>query len=230
MRDIERDLLQMESALAAGNANQHLAPTVGLSSPMTPAPGQILVTERTASFLSCPASTVRQTDEGTVMIDDSYVTAPDSAGMTLDVNFVLANWTVRMFPRLARLKVVRSWRAVRVLPKDGFPIYDQSTSHPEAFVAGCHSGVTLAAAHALYLAPMIAAGKLDAGACGRATGHRLQPRRADRRYETASVGASGGADVSGRYRFATRRRGDPISRDTGVSPGRGWCGCDGNRR
>jgi hydrogen cyanide synthase HcnC len=56
---------------------------------------------------------------------------------------------------------VRSWRAIRVMPADGFPIYDQSTSHPGAFLVTCHSGVTLAAAHALQLAPMIAAGQLD---------------------------------------------------------------------
>jgi glycine/D-amino acid oxidase-like deaminating enzyme len=44
---------------------------------------------------------------------------------------------------------------------DGFPIYEQSTAAPGAFLATCHSGVTLAAAHALELAPMIAAGALD---------------------------------------------------------------------
>jgi glycine/D-amino acid oxidase-like deaminating enzyme len=46
------------------------------------------------------------------------------------------------------------------LAKDGFPIYQQSQSHPGAFVATCHSGVTLAGAHALVLAPMIASGAL----------------------------------------------------------------------
>jgi glycine/D-amino acid oxidase-like deaminating enzyme len=32
---------------------------------------------------------------------------------------------------------------------DGYPIYDQSEQYPGAFTAVCHSGVTLAAAHAL---------------------------------------------------------------------------------
>jgi glycine/D-amino acid oxidase-like deaminating enzyme len=45
---------------------------------------------------------------------------------------------------------------------DGFPIYEQSRAAPGAFVVTCHSGVTLAAAHALELAPMIAGGALDA--------------------------------------------------------------------
>ena len=58
------------------------------------------------------------------------------------------------------VRVVRSWAALRVMSQDGFPIYQQSDTCPGAFVATCHSGVTLAAAHALNLAPMIAAGRL----------------------------------------------------------------------
>jgi glycine/D-amino acid oxidase-like deaminating enzyme len=43
---------------------------------------------------------------------------------------------------------------------DGFPIYAQSRECPGAWVIACHSGVTLAAAHACVLAPAIRAGKL----------------------------------------------------------------------
>jgi len=43
---------------------------------------------------------------------------------------------------------------------DSYPIYAQSESHPGAFVALCHSGVTLAAFHAEILAGAIAAGSL----------------------------------------------------------------------
>ena len=38
---------------------------------------------------------------------------------------------------------------------DGFPIYEESSEFPGAFVVTCHSGVTLAAAHALKLAPQL---------------------------------------------------------------------------
>jgi glycine/D-amino acid oxidase-like deaminating enzyme len=67
-----------------------------------------------------------------------------------------------MFPRLKPLNVVRTWAALRVMTPDGFPIYQQSVSSPGAFVATCHSGVTLAANHALVLAPLIARGALPA--------------------------------------------------------------------
>ena len=148
--------------LAAGNANAHLAPMVGLHAPMKPERGQILVTERLKPFLSHPMVTLRQTDEGTVMIGDSREEGVDPADMNLPINGVMASRAVRMFPILGTVNVVRAWRAIRVMPADGFPIYDQSATHPGAFLVTCHSGVTLAAAHALHLAPMIAAGSLDA--------------------------------------------------------------------
>lgn len=148
--------------LAAGNASATLAPQIGLAAPMAPERGQILVTERLAPFMPLPFSTLRQTDEGSLLIGDSRAAGTTPEGLDPPINTMLARRAVQIFPQLARVQVVRSWRAVRVMPRDGFPIYQQSATHPGAFVATCHSGVTLAAAHALTLAPMIAAGALDA--------------------------------------------------------------------
>jgi glycine/D-amino acid oxidase-like deaminating enzyme len=47
------------------------------------------------------------------------------------------------------------------MPPDGLPIYDQSERFAGAFTANCHSGVTLAAAHANLFAPMVVAGALE---------------------------------------------------------------------
>ena len=79
----------------------------------------------------------------------------------MSVNQAMAARAVRIFPILARLNVVRMWSGIRVMTRDGFPVYDQSERYPGAFVVCCHSGVTLAANHALTLAPMIVAGRLD---------------------------------------------------------------------
>lgn len=148
-------------ALAAGNANMRLAPMVGLDCPMKPERGQIVVTERLRPFLNYPVVTLRQTDEGTVMMGDSKEESTDPSGLTLGVSATEASRAVRMFPILKNANVVRTWSAIRVMTKDGFPIYDESESHPGAFTVCCHSGVTLAANHALTVAPMIARGKLD---------------------------------------------------------------------
>lgn len=147
--------------LAAGNANQTLAPMVGLLAPMGPTRGQIVVTERTMPFLPHPLTTIRQTDEGTVMIGDSKEDELDDRVQNHPVNAVMADRAQRMFPHLARLNVVRSWTGIRVMPKDGFPIYEQSETHPGAFVACCHSGVTLAANHAFDIARMVKEGALE---------------------------------------------------------------------
>lgn len=148
-------------ALAAGNANMRLAPMVGLDCPMRPERGQIVVTERLRPFLNYPVVTLRQTDEGTVMIGDSKEESVDPTGLTIGVSATEAERAVRMFPLLGSANVVRTWSAIRVMTQDGFPIYDESQSHPGAFTVCCHSGVTLAANHALTIAPMIARGALD---------------------------------------------------------------------
>jgi glycine/D-amino acid oxidase-like deaminating enzyme len=150
-----------KTVLAAGNANQTLAPMVGLYAPMGPTRGQIVVTERTMPFLRHPLTTIRQTDEGTVMIGDSKEDELDERVLKHSISAVMADRAQRMFPHLARLNVVRTWAGIRVMPQDGFPIYDQSETHPGAFVACCHSGVTLASNHAFEVARMVAAGALE---------------------------------------------------------------------
>lgn len=146
--------------LAAGIDNVRLAPLVGLDVPVRPQRGQLIVTEKTAPFLHYPVQTVRQTDEGGLMLGDSQEEVGADPTVTTQVTSVLADRAVRMFPQIASLNIVRTWAALRVMTKDGFPVYDQSESCPGAFSAACHSGVTLAAAHALMLAPHIAAGNL----------------------------------------------------------------------
>ncbi len=146
--------------LAAGLGNARLAPMVGLDAPVKPSKGQIIVTEKTDAFLHNPMVTIRQTDEGGIMIGDSQEDRGFDTIVRQPILSVMAERAVRMFPRLAGLNVVRSWSALRVMSPDGFPIYDQSLSHPGAFVVTCHSGVTLAANHVLTLAPAILSGGL----------------------------------------------------------------------
>jgi hydrogen cyanide synthase HcnC len=148
--------------LTAGIGNARLAPMVGLDAPVRPQRGQLIVTEKAAPFLNYPVVTIRQTDEGGIMVGDSQEEAGADPTVGLPVISVMAERAVRMFPLLGRLNVVRTWAALRVMTRDGFPIYDQSSSCPGAFLATCHSGVTLAANHALALAPLIAAGELPA--------------------------------------------------------------------
>lgn len=158
--------------LAAGIGNARLGPMVGLDVPVRPQRGQLIVTEKTAPFLHYPVSTVRQTDEGGVMLGDSQEEAGLDSSIGHSVIAVLADRAARMFPRLGALNITRTWAALRVMTKDGFPVYEQSTACPGAFVFTCHSGVTLAANHALALPGCIIEGSLPA-----ATFHAFSSRR-----------------------------------------------------
>ena len=146
--------------LAAGLGNAKLAPLFGLNAPVCPQRGQILVTERAGRVFEMPTTTVRQTIEGGIMIGDSMEDVGFDISQRPDVMRAMAERAVRSFPFLAELQVVRAWAALRVMPPDGTPIYDKSEKFPGAFTANCHSGVTLAGAHANAFAPMVAAGAL----------------------------------------------------------------------
>jgi glycine/D-amino acid oxidase-like deaminating enzyme len=147
--------------LAAGLGNAALAPLFGLSAPVRPQRGQILVTERTERIWPIPLGSLRQTLEGSIMMGSSEEEVGLDTGQKPEVMEAIAARAVRTFPWLAELQIVRAWAALRVMPPDGKPIYDESEKFPGAFTANCHSGVTLAGAHANAFAPMVAGGALD---------------------------------------------------------------------
>ena len=60
----------------------------------------------------------------------------------------IADDAVALMPGLAQLQLVRTWGALRVMSPDGAPIYQRSHKYSGAFGVCCHSGVSLAAAHA----------------------------------------------------------------------------------
>ena len=149
--------------LAAGLGNRDLALQVGLHAPVVPTRGQVLVTERVQPFLHSPTNKLRQTDEGSVQIGDSVEDVGFDESTTTDILQFMARRAVRSFPLLRDMNIVRAWAALRVMTPDGFPIYEESASCPGAFVATCHSGVTLAATHVLRVAPWMAGGAAPEG-------------------------------------------------------------------
>ena len=154
------ELVAPRIVIAAGLGSVALAAQVGLDVPLRPQRGQVLVTERFEPFLPLPASGLRQTGEGTVMIGATQEETGFDLSTTSDAASRLSRKTVEIVPGLANAKLVRQWAGLRVMTPDGYPIYAQSQTHPGAFVALCHSGVTLAAFHARELARAIRDGDL----------------------------------------------------------------------
>ena len=146
--------------LAAGLGNQALGAMVGLNVPVRPVRGQIIVTERMQPVLNMPTLMIRQTVEGTIMIGESREESGFDDSTSPEVVHTLAQRAVKTFPFLRHARIVRSWGALRVMSPDGLPVYEQSAQFPGAFVCTCHSGVTLAAAHARHYARFVAEGAL----------------------------------------------------------------------
>lgn len=148
--------------LGAGLGNRALGAMVGLNVPVQPVRGQIIVTERVQPVLPMPTLMIRQTLEGTIMIGESREEAGFDDATTPEIVRTLAERAVKTFPFLRNVRIVRTWGALRVMAPDGLPIYEQSREFPGAFVCTCHSGVTLAAAHALHYAQYVIDGALPA--------------------------------------------------------------------
>lgn len=148
--------------IAAGLGTKALAAQVGLDIPIRAQRGQILVTERIEPFLPFPMSGMRQTREGSVLIGLTHEEVGLDTATTTAAAAALSANALRRIPGLREVKLVRQWAGLRVMTPDGHPIYAESDSQPGVFVALCHSGITLAAAHAGMFARSMAEGRLPA--------------------------------------------------------------------
>ncbi|AHV94203.1 FAD dependent oxidoreductase family protein [Bordetella holmesii 30539] len=144
--------------IAAGLGSIRLGPMVGLDVPLRPQRGQILVTERLAPILPVPANGIRQTGEGTVMVGLTQEEVGFDLSTTTDAAVRMSRNALRVLPALAQARLVRQWSCLRVMTPDGCPVYASSQHFPGAYIALCHSGVTLAAVHAGEYARSLAAG------------------------------------------------------------------------
>ena len=145
--------------MAAGLGNISLFSMIGKKIPLVPQKGQLLVTQRVKPFLSFPLSGLRQTGCGSVMIGYTQENTGFEVGTTVSAAIGLAKRAVLAFPGLYNTRVVRSWAGLRILTKDGLPIYDQIKGYPNAYALATHSCVTLASVHTSLLPSWILGSK-----------------------------------------------------------------------
>jgi glycine/D-amino acid oxidase-like deaminating enzyme len=113
-----------------------------------------------APFLPIPASGLRQTGEGTVMIGVTQEEVGFDLSTTSDAAARMARRALQILPDLAKARLVRQWSCLRIMTPDGAPVYASSRLYPGAEIALCHSGVTLASFHAGAYARALASGSL----------------------------------------------------------------------
>lgn len=137
--------------LSAGLGAAELGPKLGFKAPVRPQRGQVLITEKLPKMINRPSLIARQVDEGGIQIGATNEEVGHDDRVTQLGLSGLAAKAIAAYPALAKAQLVRSWGALRVLSPDGLPIYQESRDFPGAFLVTCHSGITLAAAHARYL-------------------------------------------------------------------------------
>ena len=142
--------------VAAGLGSPALGRMVGLDVPLRAQRGQLLVTERLAPILPLPASGLRQTAEGTVMVGVTQEEVGFDLSTTTAAAVRMSRQAGRILPALEQALLVRQWSCLRVMTPDGYPVYAESVDQPGAWIALCHSGITLAAFHAGPLAAAFA--------------------------------------------------------------------------
>lgn len=163
--------------VAAGLGARKLAVQFGLDVPVRPQRGQVMVSQRMPRVMGLPASTLRQTTDGTFLVgatkEDIDFDGFD-AGTSFSAAKQLAQNALRITPMLKNIDVVRHWAGLRVMTPDGAPIYHFGET---ASAAACHSGITLAPIHArLFVECLLTDSKntrLDAFSPRRFSGEKL---------------------------------------------------------
>ena len=138
--------------LAGGLSNRQLGAWFDLKVPVTPDRAQDLLTERvTDNVLPIPILGLTQTPGGTIMVGYKHEYVGTDTGFTPEAVASEGRWAVSVWPDLAKLRVIRCWSCLRVMPVDGLPIYDTVPGHDNVFVFNCHSAVTLSGIHVATL-------------------------------------------------------------------------------
>lgn len=148
--------------LSAGLSNKELANQVGINAPIKAIKGQILVSERLPQQRGLPSAQVRQTSEGTIICGASHEDVGLTTETTIPVMKDIATKAIKIMPALKQVNVNRAWGALRIYTPDTMPVYEQSPLNSNIFNVSCHSGVTLAAYHALHFSDYIISGQLPA--------------------------------------------------------------------
>ncbi len=137
--------------LAGGLGNLPLARPFDVKVPIHPDRGQVLLTERVGNILPIPLLGITRTPGGTIMVGFMHENVGTDTRLVPESVAKEGRWAQTVWPKITDLRVIRCWSSLRVMPDDGFPIYDTLPGHPNLFLINAHSAVTLAAAHATVL-------------------------------------------------------------------------------
>ena len=141
--------------LCAGIHSNELGKMLGIDIPVYPERGQVIITEPVAPLLRYTLGAMRQTFNGEILIGISHEEVGFTRSTTLDMLGDAARLAVKWVPRLAKVKIVRGFSGLRVMPKDGHPIMGAVPGIDNLYIAAMHSGVGLAPLAGTLMAEVI---------------------------------------------------------------------------
>ena len=189
---------------AAGVWSSTIAEMVGVSLPVRPRKGHILVTARTPGLIHHPllegsyVASVQSTAEEVQVALVAEMTAGDTLllgssrefsgfdrSVSLAVLRAIASRAVRFLPDLARVNIIRSYAGLRPWSPDHLPLIGPLSAVPGFYVATGHegAGIGLAPVTGQIIAGWVADGKLPALAV------QVCPERKGLKLTTAGPGA-----------------------------------------
>ena len=130
--------------ITAGIDMPEIGRMIGVTIPVVPSRGQVITTERTRPVLNRPVGSLRQTEDGTIIIGVSYQFIGPELRVAYDDMTRNAQRALRLFPALRNLNVIRLWAGLRPYTVDGLPILGPVGHLKGVFLATGHSGMTLA--------------------------------------------------------------------------------------
>ena len=146
---------------AAGVYVPHIGRMVGISIPVDPEHGHLVVTRPYSRMIPIPTEYVTQLPNGSFFIGTSnrnvgYDTQVRSAWLP-----PFLQYATQILPLLKKAEVLRIFAHLRPMPPDRRPIYDQVPGIAGFYIAVGHSGVTLAPLTGKIFADWIVRGKTD---------------------------------------------------------------------
>jgi len=132
--------------LSAGLSNMNLAKQLGINVPIKPEKGHILVTQKIKNLCLLPSLNIRQAQNGALLLGYSNEDVGYNESINEDVVQNILKKAMRILPEIKDINILRSWSSLRIMPKDGKPIYDNidKTLH----IVSTHSAITFAPIHA----------------------------------------------------------------------------------
>jgi sarcosine oxidase subunit beta len=156
---------------AAGVFVPFIGRMVGISIPVEPEHGHLVITQPYAPIVPIPTEYIAQWPSGTIMLG----TTNNKIGYDMKVRPLwlppFIKDAVRVLPELSKVRAMRIFAHIRPMPPDRLPIYDASPAVKGFYVAVGHSGITLAPVTGKIFADLIVRGE---------TNMDLSPYRLDR--------------------------------------------------